>query len=75
MVPWDMLYANDLVISAQTEFQSIEKFHTWNKALQKRGLKIIVDKTKHLISGQKSVTRKTGKNRCTRCLTWKIPKY
>ena len=31
MVPWDMLYAEDLVISAEMESQSIEKFNTWFK--------------------------------------------
>ena len=33
MVPWDMLYADDLVISAETESQSIERFNAWNKDL------------------------------------------
>ena len=56
-----MLYADDLVISAEMESQSSEKLNTWNGALQKRGLKINVDKTKNLISGQKSITQKTGK--------------
>ena len=43
-----MRYADDLVISAETEFQSIEKFNSWNEVMQKRSLKINVDKTKHL---------------------------
>ena len=68
LVPWDMLYADDLVISAEMESQSSEKFNTWNGALQKRGLKINVDKTKNLISGQKSITQKTGKYPCACCL-------
>ena len=46
-VPWDILYADDLGVSAEMECQSIERFDTWNKALQKRGFKINVDKTKH----------------------------
>ena len=55
-----MRYADDLVISAETEFQSIEKFNSWNEALQKRSLKINVDKTKHLTSGQKCIPQKIG---------------
>ena len=41
------------MISAETESQSFEKFNAWNKALYIRGLISSVDKTKHLISGQK----------------------
>ena len=41
MLPLDLLYADDLVISAETESQSNEKFKKiWNKALQERGLKV-----------------------------------
>ena len=43
---WGMLYAADLVISPEMLSKSIEKFYTWNNALQKRGIKINVDKTK-----------------------------
>ena len=68
MVPWDMLCADDLVISAETESQSIERFNAWNKDLLKRGWKIYVDKTKHLTSGQKSIPQKTGKNWWAFCL-------
>ena len=40
MLPWDLLYADDIVISAETETQSMEKFNNRNKALQKRDLKL-----------------------------------
>ena len=63
-----MLYADDLVIYAEMESQSIEKFNTWNKALQKRSSKINVDKTKHLILGQKSTPQNIRKFSCACCL-------
>ena len=61
MVPWDLLYADGIVISAETEFQSMERLNTWNKALQKRGLKINVNTTEHLILDQTYIPQKTGK--------------
>ena len=51
------------MISAETESQSFEKFNAWNKALYIRGLISSVDKTNHLISGQK-FPHKTGKCPC-----------
>ena len=68
MVPWDMLYAEDLVISAEMESQSIEKFNTWNKTLQKRGLKISVDKTSIWFQAKNLFVKKIGKYPCACCL-------
>ena len=46
--PWDILYVHDLVIPDEMESQSSKKLNNWNKALQKRGLKIIFDQTQQL---------------------------
>ena len=42
MISWDLLYANDLVMFAETEYRSIENSNTWNRSLRKRGLKVEV---------------------------------
>ena len=57
-LPLDLIYADDIVISAETKSQSIEKFKIWNKTLQERCLKFNVEKAKLLISGQKCFPQK-----------------
>ena len=51
MVPWDMLYADDLVMSPESN-PSLLRAKYLEQGLLKLVLKINKDKTKHLISGQ-----------------------
>ena len=45
-LPWEMLYADDLVLAGNYEEELKEKLRKWNECLKDEGLKIIEDKTK-----------------------------
>ena len=51
-VPWDMLYADDLIITGETKEEVEEQLQNWKRALARRGLKINIGKTKILVSGK-----------------------
>ena len=67
-VPWDMLYADDLVITGVSKEEVERQFHLWRTALERRGLKINIDKTKILVSGKEGLTPlPSGKYPCGVC--------
>ena len=45
-LPWEMLYADDLVLVGKCEEELKEKLRKWNECLKDKGLKINEDKTK-----------------------------
>ena len=45
-LPWEMLYADDLVLVRNREEKWKEKLRKWNECLKDKGLKINEDKTK-----------------------------
>ena len=45
-LPWEMLYADDLVLVGKCEEEVKEKLRKWNECLKDKGLKINEDKTK-----------------------------
>ena len=51
-VPWDMLYADDLVLTAETKEEVLEQFNRWKSAMESKGLKVNLGKTKILVSGK-----------------------
>ena len=51
-VPWDMLYADDLVLTAETKEEVLEQFNRWKRAMESKGLKVNLSKTKILVSGK-----------------------
>ena len=46
VLPWEMLYADDLVLVGKCEEELKEKLRKWNECLKDKGLKINEDKTK-----------------------------
>ena len=68
--PWELLYADDLVIIADSVEELIEKLKRWKTAMEKRGLRVNMGKTKVLVSGHNlNVMKKSGKYPCGVCLT------
>ena len=65
--PWELLYADDLVLTAESKHDVEEMFSAWSSAMELRGLKINVDKTKLLISGKERVPTPTGEYPCAVC--------
>jgi hypothetical protein len=50
--PWDLLYADDLVLTAETREEVEVMFSDWKHEMERRGLKINMDKTKLMVSGK-----------------------
>jgi hypothetical protein len=84
-LPWELLYADDLVLIAESEKSLLEKISKWKAGLEAKGLKVNIGKTKVLKcevgSGLIEESGKwpcgickkgVGKNsiRCTKCGKW-----
>ena len=82
-LPWELLYADDLVVITETEEDLIKRLNEWKDFVEKRGMRVNMNKTK--ISGerqkvmQKAVRwpcgvcgRVVGNNsiQCTSCQKW-----
>ena len=46
--PWSMMYADDVVLCAETKEELEQKLEAWRKALEDRGMKISRTKTEYL---------------------------
>ena len=49
-LPWELLYADDLVVTAETE-NLIKRLNEWKDFMENRGMKVNMNKTKVMISG------------------------
>ena len=66
--PWELLYADDVVIIAETEDDIRRKLNLWRDGMEAKGRRVNNDKTKILISGPDLTTLKdTGKHPCGVC--------
>ena len=50
-VPWEDLYADDLVIIAESLEECVRRLLTWKEAMEKKGLRLNAGKTKIMICG------------------------
>ena len=50
-VPWELLYADDLTLIAQSLEECITKFEAWKSGMENKGLCVNCKKTKFMISG------------------------
>ena len=50
-VPWELLYADDLVIIADSLEECVRKLELWKGGMEKKGLRVNMKKTKFLITG------------------------
>ncbi len=55
--PWELLYADDLVLTAESEEEVIHMFNRWKEEIEQRGLKINMEKTKLMVTGNKARDR------------------
>jgi len=44
-LPWELLYADDLVVIAETEDDLIKRFNKWKDFVENRGLRVNMNKT------------------------------
>ncbi|MEL6804521.1 MAG: reverse transcriptase domain-containing protein, partial [Bacteroidota bacterium] len=83
--PWELLYADDLVLTAESRDGVLKMFNDWSRAMELRGMKVNIGKTKLLVSGKKCreptssgqypcavCSRGVGANSiyCTSCRKW-----
>ena len=67
-VPWELLYADDLVLVADTLEECISKLKAWKAGMENKGLRVNMKKTKFLVSGKgNDVLKKSGKHPCAVC--------
>jgi len=84
-LPWELLYADDLVLIAKSEEELKAKIRKWKECLEAKGMRVNAEKTKVMISGCKErAVEKTGKwpcgvcskgvgvnsIKCTKCQAW-----
>ena len=62
---WELLYADDLVIIAESEEQVVRRFNEWKTELKTRGLKVNMDKAKMTVVGREpGVSPQRGRYPC-----------
>ena len=67
-LPWEMLYADDLVIMADSIEELITRTKDWKTNLESKGLRVNMKKTKVLCSGKNmNVLADSGKSPCGVC--------
>ena len=68
-VPWEDLYADDLIITESLE-ECVGRLLTWKEAMEKKGLRVNAGKTKILICGMGlDLLQSSGEFPCTVCRT------
>jgi len=50
-LPWELLYADDLAVQAETEDDLIKRLYEWKDKVENRGMRVNMNKTKVMISG------------------------
>ncbi|XP_065315796.1 uncharacterized protein LOC135924631 [Gordionus sp. m RMFG-2023] len=83
-LPWEILYADDLVLMANSEGELRDKVSKWKMTMKAKGLKMNASKTKVMIGGENLKIEESGKwpcgvcgkgvarnsIQCTRCQKW-----
>ena len=69
-VPWEDLYADDLVVIAESLEECVRKLLTWTEAMEEKGQRVNAGKTKIMIYGMGlDLLESSGKFPCTVCRT------
>jgi hypothetical protein len=66
-LPWELLYADDLVLITESQEELIDRLRNWKQCLEKKGLKVNVAKTKVLISTGELIRGEQGTWPCGMC--------
>ena len=69
-VPWEDLYADDLVIIAESLEECVRRLLTWKEAMEEKGLRVNAGKTKVMICGTGlDLLQSSGEFPCAVCRT------
>ena len=50
---WELLYADDLAVIAETEEELIKRLNEWQDNVESKGMRVSMNKTKVMISGER----------------------
>ena len=50
-LPWELLYADDLAVIAETEEELIKTINEWKDNVESKGMRVNMNKNKVMISG------------------------
>ena len=68
---WQLLYADDLVLTAESKEEVTDMFNRWKEGMEQRRLKINTEKTKFMVTGNKVRKRfQSGRWPCGCCGKW-----
>ena len=56
-LPWELLYADDLAVIAETEEELIKRLNEWKDNVKSKGIRVNMNKTKVMISGERQMVR------------------
>jgi len=67
-LPWELLFADDPVVIAETEDDQIKNLNEWKNTVENRGMRVYMNKTKVMINGERQkVTPKAVRWPCGVC--------
>ena len=53
----ELLYADDLAVIAETEEELIKRLNEWKDNVERKGMRVNMNKTKVMISGERQMVR------------------
>ena len=56
-LPWELLYADNLAVIAETEEELIKRRNEWKVNVESKGMRVNMTKTKVMISGERQMVR------------------
>jgi len=56
-LPWQLLYADDLAVIAETEEELIKRLNKWKDNVESKGMIVNMNKIKVMISGERQKVR------------------
>ena len=56
-LPWELLYADDLSVIAESEEELITRLNEWKDNVESKGMRVNMNKTKVMISGERQKVR------------------
>ena len=59
-LPWELLYADDLAVIAETEEELIKRLDEWKDNVESKGMRVNMNIIKVMISGERQKVRQNG---------------
>jgi len=56
-LPWELVYADDMAVIAETEEELIKRLNEWKDNVKSKGMRVSMNKTKVMISGERQKMR------------------